>query len=266
MREAPKLDLDAHRDVGDLIGATLVVFGRHAGLLLSVTLVVVVPVTILVTGVWAGGFADGGRAVPATAPVVTGAVLSFVMPVLVTALHVVVVRELGAGRVPTVGEALRAAAPSAPRAIMAVVVYTLLGIAGTIALIVPGIWAFVAGYFAAQAAVMERRGPFDAFRRSSELVDGRWWRTAGTLLLGSLLLMVVSYPAGRAIDAIDSGAIYITLYTLLRMLTLSLTALFGTLLYFSLRARKEHPFGTAPVGRYLPPLPPTSAAQSPGDP
>jgi len=265
VQEQRQLDLDAHRDAGDLIATTLVLFARHALLFLSVTLVVVAPVTLAVDGVWAGRLADGGAAQVPLAAAAAAAALAFLMPVLVTALHVTIVRDLGDGRIPTVPEALRSAAPRFPLAIAAVVLYTGLAFGGLLLLIVPGIWAFVAGYFATQVAVMERRGPFNAFWRSSELVAGRWWRTAGTLLLGWVLLSIISYPAGRAIDAIDAGVVYLVLYTALQVVTLSLTALFGTLLYFSLRARKEQPFGAAPVPTYLPPVSPTPAAQPPAD-
>jgi uncharacterized membrane protein len=265
VQQARKLDLDAHRDAGDLIATTLVLFARHALLFLSVTLLVVAPLVVVVTGVWAGGFANGGGGDVATAPAVATTVLLFVMPVLVTALHVAIVRELGDGRVPTAGEALRSAAPRFPHAIAALVVYTLLAFGGLVLLVIPGIWVLVAGYFVAQVAVMERRGPLAAFRRSSELVDDRWWRTAGTLALGAVLLTIASYPATWAIQAIDSGVLYVVLYALLQVLTLSLTALFGTLLYFSLLARQEHPSGAAPVGTYLPPIPPTPAARPPAD-
>lgn len=263
MREAPRLNLDVPRDAGDLIATTLTVFARHALLFLSVTLVVVLPFGVLVTGVWAGGLAGGADADVPVAPAVAIAVLSLLMPVLVTALHVVVVQGLGEGRVPTVRQALRMAAPSFPRASAAVVVYSVLTFGGFILLVVPGIWVLVAGYFATQTAVMERRGPLAAFRRSSELVEDRWWRTAGTLLLGLVLLSVVFIPVGWAIDTVESGVAYVLLSTLVQVLEMSLTALFGTLMYFSLRARKEHPFGPAPVGTYLPP---TSPAPAPADP
>lgn len=262
MPEAPKLDLDVPRGAVELIATTLAIFARHALPFLSLTLVVVAPVALLVTGIWAGGLADAADAdVPVGAAAATAA-LAFLMPVLVTALHVMVVRDLGEGRVPTVGQALRAAAPHFPRAIAAVVVYTILVIGGFILLVIPGIWVFVAGYFATQAAVMERRGPLAAFRRSWELVDGHWWRAAGTLALGWVVSAAVFFPLGWAIEAVDSGVLYVVLYTLVQVLQLSLGALFGTLMYFSLRARKERPF-SAPVGTWLPP---TSAAHAPADP
>lgn len=265
MHEAPQLDLDAHRDAGDLIATTLVLFARHALLFLSVTLLIVAPVVILIDGVWAGGFADGGGADVTTAPAIAAAVPLLLTPVLVTALHVTIVRDLGEGRVPTVMQALRSAAPRFPLAIAALAGYALLVMGGVILLIVPGIWVFVAGYFATQAAVMERRGPLDAFRRSSELVEDRWWRTAGTLVFGLVVLNGAFYPMALAIDKIDSGAVYIAVSILLEVLTLSLSALFGTLLYFSLRARKAQPSGPALVGGYLPPLSPTPAGPPPAE-
>ena len=265
MPEAEYLNLDAHRDAGELVRTTLVLFARHALLFLSVTLVVVAPLVILVTGLWAGGFANGGGSDVATAPAIAATVLLFVLPVLVTALHVAIVRDLGEGRVPTAARALRSAAPRFPHAIAALVVYMLLVFGGMILLVIPGVWVLVAGYFVAQVAVIERRGPLGAFRRSSGLVVHRWWRTAGTLVLGWVLLTIAEFPVGRAIDAVHSGPIYIVLYTLFQVLTLSLSALFGTLLYFSLRARKERPFDPAPAGAYLPPVSPTPAAQPPVD-
>ena len=263
MPKESQLDLDVPRDAGDLIATTLALFARHTLLFGSVTLLVIAPVVVLVNGVWAGQFADGAEIDAASAPGVTSAALGFLMPVLVTALHVMIVRDLGEGRLPSTGQALRSAAPRFPHAIAALVIYLLFVFAGAILLVIPAIWVLVAGYFATEVAVMEGRGPLSAFRRSMDLVKDRWWRTAGTLVLGSVPLAVVFVPVGRAIDTVDSGVAYVLLYTLVQVVQMSLAALFGTLMYFSLRARKEHPLGSAPVGMYLPP---TSAAPAPADP
>ena len=53
------LDLDAHRNLGELLGTAFGLFGRHAALFLSVTLLVVAPIVLLVDGVWARRLADG---------------------------------------------------------------------------------------------------------------------------------------------------------------------------------------------------------------
>ncbi len=244
MPEVPSLDLDVPRSPGELLHTTVALFGRHAGLFLSITLLIVAPVTILVNGVWEGGLTAGARFgqgdFAAQIPVLLAAVVgTFAMPVLVTALHAAVVRTLGEGRVPGVSEALRSAAPRFPSAVGAVLWYSIMVSGGLLLLVVPGVWTLIAGYFAAQIAVLERESPFDAVLRSFALVRGRWWRTAGTLLVGWAVWKLAFLPVDVAIRRVHHGVLYISLLTLATGLRLSLSALFGTLLYFSLRAREN---------------------------
>lgn len=242
MPEHPRLDLDAPRGPAELIATTLQQFGRHAALFLWVTLIVVAPVTILVDGVWRRGLVSGSHALHGgVVASICWETVDLVTPVLVTALHVVVVRELGSGRVPDVGAALRAAAPRFPAALATVLAYTAVVFVGFCALIVPGVWLLVRGYFCAQAVVMEGMGPLRAVGRSGELVRGRWWSTAGTLLIAWIGLSVAFVPVGLAVRAVHAGVPYIVLLTLVRALQLSLSALFGTLLYFSLLASRSRP-------------------------
>jgi hypothetical protein len=235
MAEAP-LELDAPRGPRELLLTTAALFGRHSGLFLSVTLLVVAPAVILVDGVWGRALVDGPDAA-SDAALAASTVMTLLLPVLVTALHVMIVRQLGDGHVPTLGAALRSAAPRFPAAVGATLLYMALFLMGCCVLFIPGIWVLVLGYFGAQAAVLERLGPFEAFMRSAELVRGRWWRTAGMLALGWLVLAVVFRPLDQAVAAIHPGVAYVSLLTLVRALDLSLSALFGTLLYFALRAR-----------------------------
>ena len=71
----------------------------------------------------------------------------------------------------------------------------------TLALILPGIWLFVMFSVAVPALLLERIGPVAALRRSYRLVRGRWWPTAGTLLVGYLLIGIIG--------AIVSGVIMV---------------------------------------------------------
>jgi len=238
MREESPLDLDVPRDVGALFTTTLRLFGRHSGLFLSLTLLVVAPFTILVNGVWERGLTTGTRVshLSLATALVTIAV-TFAMPVLVTALHAAAVRELGDGRVPSAGRALRIAGPRFLAAVAAVVGYSVMVFVGTLLLVVPGIWFLVRGFCAAQVVVIERVAPFEALDRSADLVSGRWWRTAGTLLVGWLVWTIAFTPVDLAIKTLHPGVLYISLLTVSSAIELSLSALFGTLLYFSLRAR-----------------------------
>jgi hypothetical protein len=104
-------------------------------------------------------------------------------------------------------------------------------------------------YLGAQAAVVDGLAPPQALRRSAELVKDRWWRTFGYLIVAALVFgIVVGLPAaviGVGLSEV-SGALYVAFTILAQAVTLSLTAIFGTLLFFDLRARRELPWeGTA---------------------
>jgi hypothetical protein len=169
-----------------------------------------------------------------------------IIPPLVTALLVVVVQGLARAQEPTVGAALRLAGPRLPAALGAVVLYSLGVALGFVALIVPGVWLSVRWYFGPQAAVVDGLGPADALRRSAEVVQTRWWRTFGVLLAFGLLTGIFGAVIGAAIRSIDNGAIYTSAQVLLQAGLLSLTAIFGTLLFFDSRARAHVPWQGPP--------------------
>src|SRR5438309_9902446 len=124
--DGDRLDLTRPRRVGELLATTLRLFLRHSGLFLSLTLLVVAPVVVLVDGVWGRALRDGPHAhAPAGADSAFSLLTIFVIPPLVTALHAVVVRNLGAGAVPSVRGALRDAGPRLLPAIVTVALATI---------------------------------------------------------------------------------------------------------------------------------------------
>lgn len=237
-----EIDLRQPRDPSALVGATLRLFGRHAPLFLAVTALVVAPVVLLVDGVWGREFAAGPDAVPSPgAAVVSGVLQAVVVPSLVTALHVRIVQALGRGEVPRPGAALRSAVTVLPAAAGAVLLYTLVTGVGFLLLIVPGVWLSVRLYFGAQAAVVDGVGPVGALRASAQLVDGRWWPTAGRLLLAGIVFAAMLVPLGVLAALVEDGVAFTLLDLLLQTVEASLTALFGTLAFFDLRARAADP-------------------------
>jgi hypothetical protein len=245
-----RLDLSRHRELGDLIGGTARLFLDHLAVFLSVTLLIVTPVVLIVDGIWGRALADGVDAdAPLAADITSTFLLTVVVPPLVTALQVVIVMGLARGEEPTVGGALRAASDRFVPAVGTVFLYLLGVVAGLALLIVPGIWLAVRWYLGAQAAVVDGLAPPQALRRSAELVKDRWWRTFGYLIVAALVFgIVVGLPAaviGVGLSEV-SGALYVAFTILAQAVTLSLTAIFGTLLFFDLRARRELPWeGTA---------------------
>jgi hypothetical protein len=241
--EPARLDLSRPRTYGELLHATVHVFGRHADVLLTLALVLVAPATLLVDGIWGRALADGPDARPPLAAQGVSAALSvFVILPLVAASVALVVQGLGHGAAPgDLRDTLRTGGRAFPRVLGAVVAYVGAVLVGFVLLVVPGIWVAVRCYFAAQTAALEGLGPAAALRRSSDLVQGMWWRTLGCLLATGFLLGLTGSIAIGAFGATGSGAVYVAGATIVESVVATLTAIFATLLLFDLRARHGRP-------------------------
>ena len=245
----PPLDLDTPRGVRELLATTVALFLRHSGLFLSVTLLVVAPVVVLVDGAWGGALRDGPDADPSSSASTASVFLAaLVIPPLVTGLHAVIVRELGQGRVLGVQAALRALAPRLPAAFGAVLLYSAGVFVGLVLFIVPGIWLAIRWYFAAQSAVLDGTRAAESLDASAALVKGRWWTTFLALVVAGLSFGLIGALARAAAGAVHEGVAYVTLLTVIQAVALSLSALFGTLLFFTLRAERGAPELVAPAG------------------
>jgi hypothetical protein len=108
--------------------------------------------------------------------------------------------------------------------------------------VIPGVWLLVRWAFAAQAAVIDGLSPVAALGRSAELVKGRWWRTFGMLLASWLVFALIGSLLAAILTAIENGAIYVAGLIVVEAWVLSLTGIFGTLLFYDLRARSELPW------------------------
>jgi hypothetical protein len=244
-----RIDLSRPRTWGELLAATIEVFRRHADVLLTLSLILVTPATLLVDGVWGGALADGVDANPSVASQAVSAGLSvFVILPLVTAATALIVRGLGRAEAPPeLGGALRAGLQAFPRVLAAVIAYAAISLAGFVLFVIPGIWLAVRCYFAAQAAALDELSPAASLRRSSDLVRGAWWRTAGCLLATGLLFGIGGSVVIGALGATGSGALYVAGITVVESVAVSLTAIFATLLFYDLRVRREgRPLGEQP--------------------
>jgi hypothetical protein len=106
---------------------------------------------------------------------------------------------------------------------------------GWVAISVAQVVIVVRMAFLTQAAVIERQGGFEAYRRSLQLLGGRWRTVAAVVvpiqlarcLLGRLIIAIVPPPWADAVDH------------LLVWLTLPLMATATTILYLSIRGQTE---------------------------
>jgi hypothetical protein len=234
MARVPAIDLSRSRDLGDLFNDTFSLYRRYFGLFAGIAFAVVVPMNLVL-------FALHGAA-PRAIFTMAAVLAPWLIGVpLITAGHVQAVKTLGERRDVLAGDSLRAALRRLPAVTGTVLLYSLITLLGFVCLILPGIFLAVRLYFSAQVVMAEGLGPSEAISRSSALTEGSFWRVLGIGILLSLVAGVMGAIAGAPLQiagaAADAGVLTAIGGTLQNGISLSFTALSGTLLYFDLRAR-----------------------------
>lgn len=144
---------------------------------------------------------------------------------------------LGLGLVVWLTPLMAVGTPNAPTVLVALLLL--------VVLVGPGIWAGVAASMTTSAIAIEKSGAFGSIRRSIRLVRGRWWPTAGYLLLIGLLggiaiqlIQLVALP----LALLGGGTLIITwlVGVLAQGLLVALISAMYTHWYVDLRARSEH--------------------------
>jgi hypothetical protein len=116
------------------------------------------------------------------------------------------------------------------------------------ACIVPGVWLYAAWSVAVPALLLEGTRGFKALGRSFNLVRGRWWPTAGTLLLANLLATAVAFGFGvlalPLVFAAGDNDYVVDLANgifggVASVVTIPFVAAVVAVIYFDLRVRKE---------------------------
>ena len=133
-----------------------------------------------------------------------------------------------------------------------IVVSLLLGLGvgiGFLLLIVPGLILITFWAVAIPSVVIERRGVFEAFSRSQQLVSGFAWPVFGVIVLAFLVLLAASIVLSLIFAFVPESARAFISNVVSNTLTAPFLALVQTLLYFRLAAVK----GGAPPAAQPPP-------------
>jgi len=114
------------------------------------------------------------------------------------------------------------------------------------ACIIPGVWLYAAWSVAVPVLLLEGTRGFKALGRSFNLVRGRWWPTAGTLLIANLLAAAVAFGFGiLALPLAFAGGGFARdlangiFGAVASVLTIPFVAAVVAVIYFDLRVRKE---------------------------
>ena len=177
------------------------------------------------------------------------ALLQLLVYLIATAACFKAISDAYLGAQPGAGRSLAFAVGALPRLLVLGLLATIGLVAGFLLLIVPGIWLAVAWSLAVPALLFEKGSPWQALRRSFQLVQGRWWAICGVLLVGVVLVsflagivqaIVQLGPAGladgnHAVLAIST----VVAGTLGSVIATPFTAAIVALVYFDQRVRKE---------------------------
>jgi hypothetical protein len=142
----------------------------------------------------------------------------------------------------SVGELVRSVLPVLGPLVGAGVLAALGVAGGFLLLIVPGLYLLTIWAVVAPVIVVERRGIFDAFGRSRQLVRDNGWRVFGTVSVAFLLAALASLFFIAVADAVAEGVLTRIVFSSLALtVTAPIEALVASVLYFRLRALKGEP-------------------------
>jgi hypothetical protein len=204
--------------LGNLLEGAMELYQQNLALFVGVVAVIAIPQAILrfVLGTGSGGGLSG--------------LLGFI---LTGALIQVVATRLQ-GKEITVGEAYSSVGIGTfAMLVVAMILAAIAIVIGFVLLIIPGFYLLIRFLFVSQAIVLERKGIFEAFSRSGELVSGFWWRVFGYAVVLFLLVAVIQGFVG----AISGPAAIIAFIVAALIQPFSVGVL--TLLYYDLRREKE---------------------------
>ena len=259
MTDSERLDLDQPRLLRALFRDTLRIYFRNIGVFAAIGVAVVLPAEAIVSGVGLQRFSSGfDTERPVGAELMSPAVQALVTAPLIAAMVVAVVLTLAKGERPRAWKAIQSGldhfaavfvpviAGLAAEALAALVLVVPLALAVESflvpTLVIPIILA-VRWYFAPQAVVAGGERGIKALRASWDLTAGSGWRVFGTLFLGFLAFSwaatLVATPVLAGARSADSGALIVAFNVIWQSLALPAIALFATLLYYDVRARKR---------------------------
>jgi hypothetical protein len=238
-----QLQLRQVRDVGALFRDALTVFGRHWWLFIALSAAVVVPAELIVEGVGLEMLTSGYDDSPTLAEVAVPTIVEFlVVTPIIAAICIYALHTIAEGQRPRAG-AVFVAGFEAFTPLFTAVLLAALGIAlGLLLLVVPGVYLAVRWYFVPQAVVVEGARRQAALARSSSLVDGFWWRTFGLIVLANVAVAIPGFllltPFTAIAESTDRAVWSLVGSAVTTSITTPFVALYSTLLYYDLMARR----------------------------
>lgn len=230
--------MEQRLSVGDALSEVIRIYRDHAGVLLPVAFWLYLVVAI-VDGLTEGHFSLFWVSI----------VVSLAVGTLYQGMVVELVRDVQDGRLDaSIGDLLRSVLPVLGPLIGAGILAGVGIGAGFVLLIVPGLILLTMWAVIAPVIVVERRGVFDAFGRSRQLVKGQGWPVFGTVVIAYLITIIAGLVFVAIANGIADGPLLrIVFSALASTLTAPIAALVAAVLYFRLLEIKGGPAQPASV-------------------
>jgi len=212
-------------DVGATLSEVFATYRDQAGVLLPVAFWLFL-IAAIVNGLTAGNFSL----------FLLGVVVSLAIGTLYQGMVVGLVQDVQDGRRDSsVGDLMRFALPVLGPLLGAGILAGIGVGVGFVLLIVPGLYLATIWAVIAPAIVIERRGVFDAFGRSRQLVKDNGWPVLWTILVAYLITFVAAIALTAIANGIADGPLVkIVFNALASTFTAPITALVAAILYFRL--------------------------------
>jgi hypothetical protein len=147
--------------------------------------------------------------------------------------------ELYLGRETDAFSTLRAVAPRVPSVFVASLLQTVaIGVA-IVMFIFPAVWVSAVLFAVVPVVVLEGRGPFKAFDRSSQLSAGVKRHILAALGLVALIWFVINIGAGILVTIISNPSLRYVAAAAADIVLYPLFGIASTLIYYDVRIRKE---------------------------
>lgn len=226
--------MEPRLSVGETLSEVFDIYRDQAGVLLPVAFWLFLVVAV-VNGLTEGHFSLFWISI----------VVSLAIGTLYQGMVVELVKDIQDGRRDSsVGDLMRSVMPVLGPLIGAGILAGLGIGAGFILLIVPGLILLTMWAVIAPAIVVERRGVFDAFGRSRQLVKGQGWPVFGTVVVAYVIAFVAEIVFIAIANGIADGPLLrIVFSALASTLAAPIGALVASVLYFRLLALQQHSEG-----------------------
>jgi hypothetical protein len=246
--------------VGEILDAAFKIYTRNLWSLMKIVAVVVVPIQALAGVIFLstledpdaltgdGDVDEGSETWGFVAGNFVGSILGWIALTIATGAVVKAIADIYLARNPDWRESLRYAGGRWHSLIWLAFLGTALLIPAFVALIVPGIWLWIAWIVAVPALMIEGCRGRKALGRSFRLVRKRWWPTFAVIVIAYILASVIQGVVGGALAAgIFAADDSLLLAVILNAVFTSIASIIATpfqaavttVTYFDLRVRKE---------------------------